>query len=37
VDIKIACITLEHDALLLTRNVVDFAKVPALRFENWLD
>lgn len=36
-DLKIACITLEHDALLLTRNAVDFSKVPGLRFENWLD
>ena len=36
-DLKIACITIEHDATLLTRNSVDFAKVPGLRFENWLD
>lgn len=36
-DLKIACIALEHDALLLTRNAVDFGKVPGLRFENWLD
>lgn len=36
-DLKIACITIEHDAILLTRNTVDFAKVPGLRFENWLD
>lgn len=36
-DLKIACIALEHDALLLTRNAVDFSKVPGLRFENWLD
>jgi tRNA(fMet)-specific endonuclease VapC len=35
--IKIACITIEHDATLLTRNTVDFRKVPDLRFENWLD
>ena len=27
-DLKIACIALEHDAMLLTRNSVDFAKVP---------
>lgn len=37
VDLKIACITLEHDSTLLTRNVADFARVPGLRFENWLD
>jgi len=36
-DLKIACITLAHDAVLLTRNTVDFAQVPGLRFENWLD
>jgi tRNA(fMet)-specific endonuclease VapC len=36
-DLKIACIALAHDATLLTRNALDFAKVPGLRFENWLD
>ena len=36
-DLKIACITIAHDATLLTRNTVDFAQVPGLRFENWLD
>ncbi len=36
-DLRIACIVLEYDATLLTRNSVDFAKVPGLRFENWLD
>lgn len=36
-DLRIACITLAHDATLLTRNTVDFAQVPGLRFENWLD
>ena len=36
-DLRIAAITLAHDATLLTRNGVDFAKVPELRFENWLD
>jgi tRNA(fMet)-specific endonuclease VapC len=36
-DLKIACITLIHDATLLRRNKLDFAKVPGLRFENWLD
>ena len=35
-DLKIAAITLAHDAMLLTRNVRDFANVPGLRFENWL-
>lgn len=36
-DLKIAAICLSHDALLLTRNLVDFEKVPGLRVENWLD
>ena len=35
-DLKIACIVLAHDTLLLTRNSRDFALVPGLRFENWL-
>jgi tRNA(fMet)-specific endonuclease VapC len=36
-DLKIAAICLVHDATLLTRNLVDFAKIPDLRVENWLD
>jgi tRNA(fMet)-specific endonuclease VapC len=36
-DLKIASITLAHDATLLTRNRKDFIQVPGLRFENWLD
>lgn len=36
-DLKIAAICLAHDALLLSRNRVDFEKVPDLRIENWLD
>ena len=36
-DMKIASICLAHDALLLSRNLADFQKVPGLRVENWLD
>jgi tRNA(fMet)-specific endonuclease VapC len=36
-DLKTACIVLAHDATLLTRNAVDFVKVPGLKFENWLE
>ena len=36
-DLKIASICIAHDATLLTRNLVDFEKVPGLRVENWLD
>jgi tRNA(fMet)-specific endonuclease VapC len=34
-DLKIAAITLAHNATLLTRNTVDFRKVPGLKFEDW--
>lgn len=36
-DLKIAAIAKSHDALLLSRNLVDFQQVPELRVENWLD
>ena len=36
-DLKIAAICIAHDAVLLTRNLVDFEKIPGLRVENWLD
>lgn len=36
-DLKIAAITISHGATLLSRNLVDFTKVPGLRVENWLD
>jgi tRNA(fMet)-specific endonuclease VapC len=36
-DLKIAAIALVEDALLLSRNTVDFARVPGLRLESWLD
>ena len=34
-DLKIAAIVLVHDATLLTRNLVDFRKVPGLKAEDW--
>jgi tRNA(fMet)-specific endonuclease VapC len=36
-DLKIGCITLGHDAVLLSANVQDFQQIPGLRIENWLD
>jgi tRNA(fMet)-specific endonuclease VapC len=35
-DLKIASISLERDALLLSANLRDFEQVPGLRVENWL-
>lgn len=34
-DLKIAAITLALDALLLSKNLNDFRKVPGLRVEDW--
>ena len=36
-DLKIASIVLAHNATLLTHNTADFAQVPGLKFESWLD
>jgi tRNA(fMet)-specific endonuclease VapC len=35
-DLKIACIALANDALLLSANLRDFEPVTGLRVENWL-
>ncbi len=34
-DLKIASVALANDAVLLTRNLSDFGKVPDLRIEDW--
>lgn len=34
-DLRIACIAIANNALLLTRNVRDFRQVPRLAFEDW--
>lgn len=34
-DLRIASVTLANDMTLLTRNTVDFERVPGLRFEDW--
>lgn len=36
-DLKIAAICISHQALLLTRNLVDFEKLPGLQVANWID
>jgi tRNA(fMet)-specific endonuclease VapC len=35
-DMKIAATALARDALLLTANTQDFARIPGLRMQNWL-
>jgi tRNA(fMet)-specific endonuclease VapC len=34
-DLRIASIVLANDMMLLTRNTVDFERVPGLKFEDW--
>jgi tRNA(fMet)-specific endonuclease VapC len=34
-DLRIAAICISQDALLLSRNLIDFRKVPGLRVEDW--
>jgi tRNA(fMet)-specific endonuclease VapC len=35
-DLRIAAITLEHDDVLVTRNLSDFQRIPGLTVENWV-
>lgn len=35
-DLKIAAVVLANDATLLSRNLVDFRRVPNLRVEDWI-
>lgn len=35
-DLRIAATAIANDALLLSRNLVDFQKVPGLRVEDWV-
>lgn len=34
-DLRIACVGLETGSVVLTRNLLDFQKVPGLRVEDW--
>ena len=34
-DLRIAAVTLEHGAILVTRNLKDFQRIPNLIVENW--
>jgi tRNA(fMet)-specific endonuclease VapC len=35
-DLKIACIALEHGGIVLSQNLTDFGQMPGLQVESWL-
>jgi tRNA(fMet)-specific endonuclease VapC len=35
IDLRIAAVVLVHDATLVSRNAVDFERIPELRVEDW--
>jgi tRNA(fMet)-specific endonuclease VapC len=34
-DLRIACIVMAHNGVLLSRNLQDFEKIPNLMVQNW--
>lgn len=36
-DLRIAAIAIQHDLILITRNVKHFADIPGLSVENWIE
>ena len=36
-DLRIAAIALVNDDIIVTRNIVDFGRIPEVRVENWAD
>ena len=34
-DLRISCVALTHDLILVTNNLKDFKKVPGLQYESW--
>jgi tRNA(fMet)-specific endonuclease VapC len=35
IDLRIAAVVLVHDATLVSRNAIDFERIPGLRVEDW--